>query len=284
MNILRVLFRKCFSIWQHTRQVISWKLQYSKCIKAGLVKGCHHSVQYFNLKKILILSPHADDEWIGCSSLITSGICEVDVLYYQLYGYNQSERNKSIRDHEILDCSKDNHYTLITSTNPSDKLKELLLSNNYDAVFSPSPIDWHWEHRYVFDTLAKVFSEIKDRLDINVFLYFISVPPIKYSNVYSSSYDKTYQVNKWSYFNKRYASQKMPNIRYKLQERLNAINSGQYAAELFEYLTEQKINELHKYIHLESSSSYLNTLSKEINDIYHIRQICKRLNHERETK
>lgn len=284
MNILRTLLGKCFSIWQHTRQVLFWKLQYSKCIKEGLAQGPHQAIQDLNLKKILILCPHADDELIGCSTLITSELHKVDVLYYQLYGYNQCEKNKYTRDLEIQACSKDNHYTLITSTSPPDRLKELLLSGHYDAVFSPSPIDWHWEHRYVFDTLAKVFSEAKDRLNIKVFLYFISVPPIEYSNVYSSSYDKAYQANKWSYFNKCYASQKMPNYRYKLQERLNAINSGQYAAELFEHLTEKKIKELYKYIHLESSVSYLNTLSKEINDIYHIRQICKQLNHERETK
>ena len=281
MNILRKIFRFCFALWQNNRQKICWKRQYVKCLQEELVATSHHSFEELSIKNILILCPHADDEWIGCSSLITSNRYKVDVLYYEFYGYDQSVENKTIRDHEIRKCSTIKNFSLHTSSDVSKMLEDLLLSNKYDAVFSPSPIDWHWEHRKVFDTLVNVFSGIRENIIIRIFLYFVSVPPSDDSRLFYYPLNKNGQIEKWAFFNQNYASQRMPNLRYMLQERLNVSGSKHYAAEVFLEISRYQIYKMHDFIHVESVRSVLDSLSKEIDNIYKIRKICKRLKYER---
>lgn len=278
MNILRKIFRVCYSIWQDHKQKISWKRQYCRCIEEELVESSHQSIDDLQIKNILILCPHADDEWIGCSSLISSDRYQVDVLYYSLYGYNQSEENKAIRDQEIRKCSTDHHFSLLTSSDITQILKDLLVSNKYDAVFSPSPIDWHWEHRYVFDTLVEVYTNLK--ASTRIFCYFISVPHVDAEGIYLSYFGEKEQRMKWLFFDQNYASQKMPIMRYMLQERLNVSESKKYAAEIFQELSDQRLRKIYNYIHQDHVVGFLNSLSKEINNIYQIRKICKHLRDE----
>ena len=85
---------------------------------------------------------------------------------------------------------------------------------------------------------------------------------------------------KWLFFDQNYASQKMPNMRYMLQERLNVSESKKYAAEIFQELSDQRLRKIYNYIHQDHVVGFLNSLSKEINNIYQIRKICKHLRDE----
>lgn len=68
-----------------------------------------------------------------------------------MYGYNQTNENKAIRDEEIKQCAEKWDFRLLDSV--QNTLEFLIISiqeRRYDMVFIPSPIDWHWEHRDVF--------------------------------------------------------------------------------------------------------------------------------------
>lgn len=280
MSFLRRVFRICYSKWQYLMQIKAWGQQYQKCLRESYFAKQVLPLEQLSLNKVLILCPHADDEWIGCSSIIKT--CKtVDVLYYRLYGYNTNEDNRLVRDQEIKQCSCDNHFTLITSDCIDSTLSELLAKNQYDAIIAPSPIDWHWEHRYVFDTLVEALSTISFPVEYQVLLYHISVPCVESNEVYASYLDENVQIYKWRYFDSNYVSQKMPDKRYMLQERLNAINTGYYAAELYKKISTQELLMLSRYIHNSNSIEFLDSLKSKINNIYSIRKVGEQLNYER---
>lgn len=281
MNVLRLLFRAGYSRWQRYQQEKAWECQYKKCKKElGSISLQPKTLEEFSLKRVLILCPHADDEWIGCSSVIDSGKYKVDVLYYRLYGYNKTEENKRVRDGEIAKCAADHKFTLLTSDCISETLKEMLLSRQYDAVFAPSPIDWHWEHRFVFNTLEEVLSGSNTEITARIFLYFISVPIFYEKGLYISYLDKDEQRNKWKYFDKNYISQKMPDKRYILQEQLNANDGVHHAAEVFLLLSIQQIECLSRFIGKKENAICLDLLKNEINDIFQIRTSSKMIYNE----
>lgn len=277
MNILRQLFRIIFSKGQYLMQTVAWSKQYKKCLQGACYAKDLLPIEQLSLNKVLILCPHADDEWIGCSSIIKT--CKADVLYSRLYGYNTNEDNRLTRDKEITQCSCDNNFTLITSDCINTTLSEMLSKNQYDAIFAPSPIDWHWEHRYVFDTLVEALSTVPDCVRNQIFLYHISVPCVDSDGIYAAFMDNNAQKQKWSYFDLNYVSQKMPDKRYKLQERLNASNSGYCSSELFKKVTTQELLILSRYIHNNSNIEFLNSLKLIINDIYSIRSVLGQLNY-----
>lgn len=275
MNLFRSLFRMCFALWQNYKQHYAWRRQFEQCIKEEIVEVSYKSFSELEVKKILILCPHADDEWIGCSSIISSSEYKTDVLYYNLYGYNQSIENKIVRDAEIKKCSLHYNFTLYSSNISENTIVKLLQSNCYDAVFVPSPIDWHWEHRLVFDNLVEGILSLNSKINFQVFTYFISVPNIGSEEIYLSFLEIDKQKQKWKYFSENYISQNMPVLRYKLQERLNCAKCNNYAAEVFQKKSIKQILELYEYIHQEKNIYILNSLSKEITNIYGIRKQCK---------
>lgn len=277
MSFARRLFRIIFAKWQNLTQAIAWSIQFHKCQQEARYAKCILPIEQLSLNRVLILCPHADDEWIGCSSIIQT--YKTDVLYYRLYGYNTNEDNRLTRDKEITHCSCDNNFTLITSDCVDSTLSELLSKNQYDAIFAPSPIDWHWEHRYVFDTLVDALSTVSNGVKHQFFLYHISVPCVYSDGIFAAFLDHNAQKQKWRYFDLNYDSQKMPDKRYKLQERLNALNSGCYAAELFREVSTQELLMLSEYIHNSNTIEFLNSLKLKINDIYSIRNVVDDLNY-----
>lgn len=282
MNVLRLLFRAGYARWQRCQLEKAWECQYKKCREElASISLLPKNLEELSLNRVLILCPHADDEWIGCCSVIDSGKYKVDVLYYRLYGYNKTEENKRVRDGEIAQCAADHGFTLLTSDCISETLKDLLLSRQYDAVFSPSPIDWHWEHRFVFNTLAEILSGSKTEITARIFLYFISVPNSHENGLYISYLNKDEQRYKWEYFDKNYVSQKMPDKRYMLQEQLNANDDRvHHAAEVFQLLSIQQIEYLSRFIGKTENAIRLDLLKNEINDIYQIRMSSKMIYNE----
>lgn len=281
MNVLRLLYRTVYARWQRCKLEKAWEYQYKKCREELITTSVPPStLEDFSFKKVLILCPHADDEWIGCSSVIGSRKYNVDVLYYQMYGYNKTEENKRVRDAEIAQCAFDHGFTLLTSERTSETLRELVLSRQYDAVFVPSPIDWHWEHRFVFNTLAEIVSDHDIEISTQIFLYFISVPYTHEKGVCISYLDKDMQRHKWDYFDQNYVSQKMPDKRYMLQEQLNVTDGIHHAAEVFKLLNKQQIEYLSMFIHKTENTVRLDSLKNEINDIFRIRTYSKQIYHE----
>lgn len=281
MNVLRLLYRTVYARWQRYKLEKAWEYQYKRCREELITTSVPPTtLEDFSFKKVLILCPHADDEWIGCSSIIASGKYKVDVLYYQLYGYNKTEENKRVRDAEIAQCAVDHGFTLLTTERITETLRELVMSRQYDAVFVPSPIDWHWEHRFVFNTIAEIVLDLDTEISTQIFLYFISVPNNHENGVCISYLDKDMQHHKWDYFDKNYVSQKMPDKRYMLQEQLNVTDGTHHAAEVFQLLNKQQIECLSRFIGKTENTVRLDSLKNEINDIFRIRMYSKQIYHE----
>ncbi|WP_313027269.1 hypothetical protein [Soonwooa sp.] len=89
---------------------IKSKLSNKKIIDSELI------LPHVDLKNILILAPHADDEWIGCSQVISKAE-ESTVYYYNFLGKNYHQENETIRQNEIRNVSKKTGFKLIVSTN-----------------------------------------------------------------------------------------------------------------------------------------------------------------------
>ena len=111
-----------------------------------------------DLKNILILAPHADDEWVGCSQIIRKSK-KTSVYYFNFLGNNYNEQNKKIRLNEINNVSQNKNFELYVSSDSNDfsDLKTLLSEKKFSTIFIPFPIDWHPEHikvnKIIFDIL-----------------------------------------------------------------------------------------------------------------------------------
>lgn len=215
----------------HIRKIIRWYSQYFKCKRNGLFYKSLPELSWSDIGNALIIAPHSDDEWIGSYTVLTN-ITSPDVFYCCYYGNDYSKDNKSIRDKEIKECANKNNYNLYCATkNDRDASLAELLSHGYKSIFIPSPFDWHPEHRAVFRLVFEILQTMKSKPV--VYYYQISVPHKNYQSLYISGMSRIQQNNKWVVFQSIYKSQKMPVLRYKLQEKLNAGFTDFYAAEIF---------------------------------------------------
>ena len=109
--MIRSIFRKFRGFLIKNR----WKLQYIKC---KLYKIADNNLTYLNIEEknnILILAPHADDEWIGCYSILKYRLENVRCMYFNLYGDNQTDENRRIRNSEINNSALYNSFELINN-------------------------------------------------------------------------------------------------------------------------------------------------------------------------
>ena len=186
---------------------IKSKLSNKKIIDSELI------IPDSDLKNILILAPHADDEWIGCSQVISKAE-ESTVYYYNFLGKNYHQENETIRQNEIRNVSKKTGFKLIVSTNRENHsdLKELILENNFTAIFIPFPLDWHPEHIKVNDIALEILKKID--LSVPLYFYHISVPtPESMRNCYYLPLSKKEIQTKIKIFDDCYISQKNTPIR-----------------------------------------------------------------------
>lgn len=228
--------------------------------------------------KVVILVPHADDEWIGPYSIIKDRYSKLHCIYFNLFGNNYSEDNVRKRNAEI---KKSSEYWGVTLDNvykyDVDALCQLIKDARY--CFIPSPYDWHEEHRKVFLTFVMAFNKltIEQREKLNVFYFSVSVPhPCDKAQFYIPLTKK--ELNeKWSQFVKIYHSQAfMPACRYKLQLRLVPKTVG-YAAQTFIKADEELLLYDKKLITNTSVACMLSGLQKHINDIVDSRIVLNRI-------
>lgn len=278
MNCLRVLVRSVILQLREIIQILLWFFQSKRVVmKLGKRYGCEN-ISTLHIEKALILCPHADDEWIGCSSILANDTINSHVLYYRMYGLNQSESNKAVRDSEIERCALKWNFVLLNNVlDIVDFLSNSIIEEKYDTILIPSPIDWHWEHRSVFCSLLEAIGKIGKFDDVRILYYYVSVPSLQEKNVFYSELTKEYQHNKWLFFKNNYKSQNMPIYRYKLQEKINSARHSSYASELFKLASyEQLIFDFNR-LHEQKYINRLDNLRFLINDIYKIRKIIGEL-------
>ena len=275
MRYIIVFARKIIIAIRDLGQVIGWYLEFYRISHHRPVNKISN-IMTLGLKRVLVLSPHADDEWIGCYGLLTSESISADVLYYQFYGYDHSESNKQIRDAEIKRCASKNGFHLyMLNELVNHSLVDILSENRYDALLCPSPYDWHWQHRLVFESLYNEVMELNARQAFipRLLYYSISVPQVVSDNTYAFFMTKKQQDEKWAFFENNYVSQRMPVCRYKLQERLNTVGLS-YSGDLY---TTKDVDELkldYAKISDPSFMSDLDLLKNTINSVRKIREMA----------
>lgn len=232
-----------------------------------------------DLKKILILVPHADDEWIGCSQVLKKSK-DKTVYYFNFLGKDYSEANEKIRQKEIETMQVVMDFKIVTSTDKEnyEDLEKLLSENDYSSIFIPSPIDWHPEHILANNIFMKVCEKL-DHKELPFYFYKVSVPiPSKMEKKFLPMTRQEIDEKKKIFF-AHYPSQKNVSIkRLALQNRLSASRSKYYAIEpyatldfgiwknLLDYVSSNYEKEFQPLAHIIDSPI---KIRKASNKIYH---------------
>lgn len=183
-------------------------------------------------KNILILAPHSDDEWIGCSQLLKKGNNNVVVLNFDMPGGDNKELH-TVRYQEMKNTAATVGYTFITvRQDKGNWLLEYINSNRIDIVFLPCYYDWHKEHFFVMECFKEAAR--KAHYTGLVGMYQVSLPiPVSMIN-YCSLMSKADARKKWADLKRFYPSQSfLPIKRFMLNEHINGKINNAYSIEAY---------------------------------------------------
>ena len=272
LNKAKALVKPLYLQYLYICKNLKWYSQFVKTKKEGLVPEHLNALEIKTEDKIVILAPHADDEWIGSYSVLNLHHQNVSCVYFNLYGEDASEGNVKTRNGEIKTSSDYCGFHLINNYgNDVKSLVEVL--RNATVCFIPSPYDWHDEHRKVFQTFVSSYMRITngEKSKLSVYYYSVSVPHSCNEGQYYLPMTKKDVNEKWMQFKKIYRSQSfMPAKRYQYQLRLIPSAMG-YAAQTFVKADQTRMeNDLEKTRNSDFVSIIRETKSL-INNIYEIR-------------
>ena len=171
-------------------------------------------------EKILILAPHSDDEWVGCSQLLINKKNDVTVMNMSMNGGDSASVHLE-RFKEMKKVSEKYKYTL--ETIEKDKyysLKEYIKTSDVGIIMVPCYFDWHEEHIEVMHILDKIATEIG--YDGHIAMYQVSIP-IPYQMITNGSLmGKKVAKNKWKLLKDYYPSQRyLKTRRFFINEKIN---------------------------------------------------------------
>lgn len=228
-------------------------------------------------ESILVLAPHADDEWVGCSQILISKsavkICNMDM------SGGDSEKLHKERFQEMTKIAKITNRELETISGTYDdkvaKLKKNIQDFRPRYIAVPFYFDWHDEHIEVMGILKDALLLFNGEKD--VLMYQVSVPIPLEMITHCLQMNKEQHKNKWKTFNRIYKTQlSIPWIRFQYNERISGKFCGGYAAEVF-------VCEKGKYWaqSLEEriiSESQRKVLISNLQDLKAVRDITKSIN------
>lgn len=182
--------------------------------------------------KTLILAPHSDDEWIGCSQII-QGNTEVLICNMDMPG-GDSESLHAIRYKEMLSLSTrfNRRVETVASDKRAEGLLDVIKSYRPEVVFLPFFTDWHEEHIAVMKTLESV-AEFLDGIQIGMYPVSLPLGP-RYITHYRPLGKRELEF-KWKTFKTVYRTQAhaLPWRRFAANERINGAFFKTYAAEVY---------------------------------------------------
>lgn len=191
----------------------------------------------------IILAPHSDDEWVGCSTILQSNKGDVAVIDMDMSGGDTEELHE-IRRQEMQSVARAYNYPLLkVEGNKVSWVSDYIKKYSPKYIFVPCYYDWHDEHYEVMDVLKEALEASK--IDTNVVMYQVSIPmPPSLINCYHCL-DKNEHEEKWRLLDVYYPSQSfLPTFRFKLNERINGKRFRAYAAEVFSvYSSDKWIND-----------------------------------------
>lgn len=210
------------------------------------------------LRNPLILVPHADDEWIGCSQILKNA-SEKTIYYFNFLGNNYSKENELTRLHELKNLQKQIRFNLQVSQKQEDykDLEKLIIENDFSSIFIPSPIDWHAEHILTNKIFLNLFPNIENQ-KIPFYFYHVSVPLSRQMEKKHLPMNRKDVKEKEDAFIKHYPSQRnLPIERFTLQNRLSAIGSGHFAIETYAKISFTTWGKLLQFIDLYYEEYFL---------------------------
>lgn len=189
-------------------------------------------LKFIQKKHIIILAPHSDDEWVGCSQLLINGDNEITIINMDMPGGDSAVIHKR-RYREMLNVAKNYNVKLIKSTdNKIVFLKNFLETHEVDLVLIPCIFDWHIEHIEVMELLYS--ASIKAGYNNMIGMYQVSVPIPDSWITHCSVMTKSKLKYKWNKFYEYYPSQKyLPVNRFIINERINGAIIDSYAIESY---------------------------------------------------
>ena len=188
--------------------------------------------------KIMILAPHSDDEWVGCSCLI-QGNNHVLVVNMDMMGGDAQETHMA-RYNEMLSMSIRNKTDIVTvlgdEKNKIAELGRVIEEFQPEFICVPFYYDWHKEHlltrEILYDAIRE--NELIINKGIKVVEYQVSVP-IPFNLVTNcKKMSEKQQESKWNCFSDVYKTQTFfPIWRYKYNEYISGKICDFFSCECF---------------------------------------------------
>lgn len=127
-----------------------------------------------NAKRVLVLSPHPDDESVGCGGTLAQladGGSEIDVVFLTPGSPAGVRSIADVRQREAYDAGailgiKDLIFLggqdgkLYSQFALADKLRDMVQQNRYDTIFCPWPYEDHPDHAAAFRMLSRAAKAI----------------------------------------------------------------------------------------------------------------------------
>lgn len=222
-----IVIRKIKSLFYILNREYSWLRDSKECRK----KLSPKKIQKVPTGKKIILMPHSDDEWIGCSQILLEQPEQIIVVNMDMKG-GDDEKIHLLRRREAESVAKKYNYKFLTV---GDRLKDLIqifVHENPICVFLPCYLDWHEEH---IETI-RIFSEAASQAGYMgiVGMYQLSLPiPEKLINC-GMCMTKRQLKEKWKNLEKMYKTQEfLPTRRFMLNEFINGAISDSYSLEAY---------------------------------------------------
>lgn len=242
-------------------RLIIWHLQFYR-IRRNIKKN---KIEKLPKKKIILLIPHSDDEWMTNSQIVQHAE-ELLMVNMDMNG-NDSEELHFSRFKEMSHIAKQYNRKLETLTiNKQEGLSSLLDTKIDSLILVPYFFDWHVEHLHVIEILYKALKDLKDIDNLEIAMYPVSCPmPFNVINR-AIVMDKFQWSNKWKMFLSNYKTQQfIPYKRFSLYDRIYGAFLGQYAAEVYCMVSAKKW--IASYDKFSVSDIERKTFLKNLNDL-----------------
>lgn len=248
---------------------ISWVLDRILVCKHTAVL---ESVRLLPDYKTLILAPHSDDEWIGCSQII-QGNSEVLICNMDMPG-GDSKSLHAMRYQEMVACATrfNRKVETVTSSKRATDLLDIIKTYRPEVVFLPFFSDWHEEHIAVMKTLASV----ADFLDgIQIGMYPVSLPLLPRYITHYRPLGKRKLKFKWKTFKTMYRTQAhaLPWRRFAANECINGAFVKTHAAEVYSLMSVREWLNCIEYGMLADSQKH--SLTINLNHIARVRKMLQ---------
>lgn len=232
-SLIQIL-KRTHSFYLLTRRTIKWSKE-AHIYKMGQKKNRvpDNYLDEMKEQKIMILIPHSDDEWVGCSRIIKSGK-QVTLINMDMKG-GDSEKIHLIRESE-MQKNADNYNRRLIKISSLDKTKslcEIINEINPDLIFLPYFLDWHIEHLEVMEILDKALQNCANK-EMKIGMYQVSVPIDILDITVCKAMTRHEWKQKWGYFYKTYVTQRQLSYRrFAFQEYINGYYGNSYASEVY---------------------------------------------------